>query len=81
MPWEKVLHQWASARAKPSILNVGAAEDEHTMYVTSVVEHAVMAKPQPCGIILGCVRLFKEYVSSKNHFLTNTIFKQLIFTF
>jgi len=46
VPWEKVLHQWASAKAKPFILNVGVAEDEHTMYDISVVEHAVMAKPQ-----------------------------------
>jgi hypothetical protein len=68
VPWEKVLHQWASAKAKLSILNVGVVEDEHTMCDISVVEHAVMVKPQLCGTILGCERLFKEYELSKTPF-------------
>jgi hypothetical protein len=56
--WEKEHHQWASARAKLSTLNAGAAEDEHTMYVISVVQLAATAKPQKLGIIVGKERLF-----------------------
>jgi len=56
--WEKERHQWASARAKLSTLNVGVAEDEHTTCAISVVQLAATAKPQKLDIILGRERLF-----------------------
>jgi len=64
--WEKALLRWASAKGKPSILSAGVAEDEHIMYAISVVAHAVSAKPQLLGTMLGCVRLFKELESFEN---------------
>jgi len=57
LPWEKELHQWASARAKPFTLNVGAAEDEHTTYEINTAELAVLANKKPCDIIPGCAKL------------------------
>jgi len=68
VPWEKELHQWASARAKLFTLNVGVAEDELTMCAISVVEHAVMVNKKPCVTTLGCARLFKELELSKTNF-------------
>jgi len=58
LPWEKEPLQWASARAKLSILNAGAAEDEHITCAINAVQLAVMEKPQKLGIIRGNVRLF-----------------------
>jgi len=67
--WEKALHQWVSAKAKLSTLNVGAAEDEHTMYVISVVQLAGMVQPQLLGIIHGKERRFNALESSKPNLL------------
>ena len=68
MPWEKELHQWASAKAKLFTLNVGAAEDELTMCAISIVAHAVTENKEPCDITVGCAKLFKESESFKINF-------------
>jgi len=74
LPWEKALHQWASARAKQSILNVGAAEDEHTTCETSIAELAVLENKEPCAIIRGCVKLFNALESFNRQPTSNILF-------
>jgi hypothetical protein len=68
VPWEKELHQWASAKAKSFTLNAGAAEDELTTCAINIVEHAVTENKKPCDTTVGCARLFKELESSKINF-------------